>query len=233
MNHMYKKTSAVTEVGLIPIKLYHRSKEVQCYRISLLITTVILVISLIVNLILLPSHFMDKATKEQTKQESGFLDSSTLNELPIVLINEGNPSLAYQDPNKEPLYETMPICSITSTFKSWMDHDTITNHSTRQWALKQIATTDESGFRKIDDFYMVAMAKQYGPVGTKYLITFSSGSRIYVIIGDLKAGTTCVHPDKSMIEFIVSTDTLLKSVKSSGNVNKVFEGTIVEIRKVE
>lgn len=50
MKLRYKKTSAVTDVGLLPIKVYHRSKDVQCYRISLLITIIILVISILVNI---------------------------------------------------------------------------------------------------------------------------------------------------------------------------------------
>ena len=49
MKPKYKKTSAVTDVGLLPIKVYHRSKDVQCCRISLIITIIILAVSLLVN----------------------------------------------------------------------------------------------------------------------------------------------------------------------------------------
>ncbi|XCH78863.1 MAG: hypothetical protein WHF31_15275 [Candidatus Dehalobacter alkaniphilus] len=134
---------------------------------------------------------------------------------------------------KEPVYKTMPVCSTTSTFKSWMDYSKITSQTSRQWKLQQTAKTDTYGFRRYNGYYMVAMAKQYGPVGTMYIITLSSGETIYAIIGEIKGATTCVHQDGSMIEFIIDVEKILPIVKSSGNVNKVFEGTITEIKVVE
>ena len=222
-----KKSIADNDARRTTPKLYQRSREIQVLRISFLITLLILVISLLINfLFLIPP----KKTSSVTEEKVVVIDTELPNEIsPLnttlepVLIDKGY---------KQPPFETMPICSTTSTFKSWMDYKKITSKSSSQWKLQQIAKTDESGFRKINDYYMVAMAKQYGPVGTKYLITFSGGSMIYAMIGDLKAGTTCTHNDSSMVEFIVSTDKLLKSVKSSGNANIIFKGTIVEIRKV-
>lgn len=224
-----KASTDIDARKLFAPKVYHTKREIKIYRLALVITVAILIIALVVNILCLPFLMSNKS-----KDETG-----TVKDEPIVLESitndvktEPNPSLIYQNPDKEPFYETMPICSTTSTFKSWMDYRKITSTSSRQWKYQQIATTDDSGFRKIDEYYMVAMAKQYGPVGTKYLISFSGGSQIYAMIGDIKGGTTCTHPDKSMLEFIVDIETLLPIIKRSGNVNKVFEGTIIEIRKV-
>ena len=80
---------------------------------------------------------------------------------------------------------------------------------------------------------MVAMASQYGPVGTKYTISFSGGQVLDVIIGDVKGNTDCQHPDTSMLEFIVDTKSMPTDIKNSGNYNDMILGTITEIRKVE
>lgn len=208
-------------------KVYHTKREMKITRIALIIAVAIIILSVIINLICFPFMISEK------KVNTSIGDIVYLDGLATEVDHRGNPSLAYQDPNKEPLYDTMPICSTKATFKSWMDYRKITNTTTRQWKYRNLATTDENGFRRIDDYYMVAMAKMYGPVGTKYYITFSGGASIYAMMGDLKGATKCQHPDTSMLEFIIDLDTLLPIVRKSGNVNKVFEGTIVEIRIIK
>lgn len=218
-----KKTpsaNGASKPSTISPKLYRRSRETQVLRISLLLTFAVLILSLLINLIfLIPPQKTSNASQDNE----------------VVAIDEtelSNGSSSVGEP-VTPEYETMPICSTSSTFKSWMDYRKITNTSTRQWRYQQIATTDEYGFRTVDGYYMVAMAKQYGPVGTKYIITFSGGQTMPVIIGDLKANTTCQHPDGSMIEMIVDSETMPSNVKRSGNYNSMISGTITEIRKVE
>jgi len=199
-------------------KLYpNPNKNQEAKAIAFILTVVILIISLVVNFILLVPPKETKVQDEVVPDTEVALPDQTPHQ-------DGEPTTAY---------ETIPICSITSTFKSWMDYRKITNISTRQWRYQQIATTDEYGFRKVGEYYMVAMAKQYGPVGTKYLITFSGGQQMHAIIGDIKGGTTCTHPDMSMIEMIVDSDKMPGNVKSSGNYNSMIIGTITEIRKVQ
>lgn len=215
----YKKTLAGTSAGLNPNKVYHTSVKFKVQLIAYVLTILVIMIAVVIALFL---------NQEVLAKSEG----ATTVEV-VVDQQIDYDSLPGTDDEKQPPFETVPVCAPNSTFKSWMDYRKITSATSRQWKLQQYATTDESGFRKIDEYFMVAMAKQYGPVGTKYIITLSSGVSIPVIIGDVKSGTTCVHPDTSMLEFIIDVESILPVVKRSGNVNKVFEGTIVEIRVVE
>jgi len=132
-----------------------------------------------------------------------------------------------------PTYIYRNVCS-TSIFKSYMDFRTITNHSSTQWKLQQVATTDKNfGVRLIDNKYiMVAMSAQYGPVGTKYLISFDSGKSINAIVGEQKQ-EPCQASDGSMIEFIIDVAVTPKSILRSGNFNDVFQGSITSIMAIE
>ena len=217
-----KNTSTGIDVQkLYAPKVYHTKREIKIYRLALVITISIIILSLAIALIGLPFLLAKKVRAEQVQ----------LNEEAIYI--DGIATEA-QDLDIQPQYETMPICSPTSTFKSWMDYRKITSQSSRQWKLQQVATTDEYGFRLIDEeYYMVAMAKQYGPVGTKYLISFSGGQQMKAIIGDTKGAMECTHPDGSMIEMIVDSERMPSNVKRSGNYNSMIIGTITEIRKVE
>ncbi len=127
----------------------------------------------------------------------------------------------------------VPVCS-TSTFKSWMSYAAITSPSSAQWKLQQRATTDANyGFRMVDGNILVAMGAEYGPVGTKYLIVFEDGKVINAMIGDIKHEGCTSTPDGSMLEFIVNKDKLPNDIKSSGNFNSLFSGSIAMIRTVE
>lgn len=213
------KKLAATSLGLNPNKVYHTSVKFKAELIATILTILVIMMAVVVSLIL--NHEVLAKTELETSDE-------------VVVDHQIDyDSLPGTDDEKQPPFETVPVCAPNSTFKSWMDLRKITSTRSRQWKLQQYATTDESGFRKVGEYFMVAMAKQYGPVGTKYIITLSSGVSIPVIIGDVKSGTTCVHPDTSMLEFIIDVESILPIVMRSGNVNKVFEGTIVEIRVVE
>jgi hypothetical protein len=214
------KKLAATSLGLNPNKVYHKSVKFKVQLIAYVLTILVIMIAVIITLIINQDVLAKSDVTPDVVEVSD----------PQVIDYDTLPGT---DDEKQPPYETVPVCAPDSTFKSWMDYRKITSTSSWQWKLQQHATTDESGFRKIDEYFMVAMAKQYGPLGTKYLITLSSGLSIPVIIGDIKGNTTCSHPDTSILEFIIDIDMLLPIIKRSGNVNKVFEGTIIEIRVVE
>lgn len=127
--------------------------------------------------------------------------------------------------------EDINVCS-TNTFKSYMDYRKITSVNSDQYKLQSKSITNEfTGIREKDEHLLVAMAETYGPIGTRYVIKLSSHQIINVIIGDIKANTTCTHSDGSMLEFIVDVNLVPYNVKLSGNYNEVFVGSIVSISK--
>jgi hypothetical protein len=120
------------------------------------------------------------------------------------------------------------VCS-TNTFKSWMSFRAITSPSSRQYKLQSTANTNTvTGQRTVGDYIMVAMSGEYGPVGSKYIVTFLDESAIKVIIGDIKH-EGCTSGDSSMIEFIVDPNLIPKSIITSGNYNLIYKGKIVTI----
>lgn len=154
----------------------------------------------------------------------------------VTVIDEAIPSPTSDVSEKqgidEPYKVSMPVCS-TNTFKSYMDYRKITAKSTTQWRLQQTSTTNEQGLRMLNGRYLVAMSKTYGKAGDWIVIIVNERIQIDAIIGDIKAGTDCTHPDGSMLEFIVDVSQLQSKVRISGNVNHLFTGSITAIYKVE
>jgi hypothetical protein len=133
--------------------------------------------------------------------------------------------------SKEPLVESEYICS-KGTFKSYMDFRKITSPSSRQFKLQKIAETNKDGHRVVGKYIMVAMSKEYGPVGAKYEVYFKDGQSISVIIGDVKHEKCVSSADGSIIEFIVDTKLMSPLIRRLGNYNKIYNGPIVAIIKV-
>lgn len=134
---------------------------------------------------------------------------------------------------------TLPA-SATGEFKTYMDYRKITNTSSRQWSLQQLATTDEYGFRVFNGRYLVAVGSYYAQeVGKELRITLEDGSVFYAMVGDLKQD---VHTDDNnqyvpingnIVEFIVDVDKLDPITKKLGDVsNSGFEGKIAMIEEV-
>ena len=72
-------------------------------------------------------------------------------------------------------------------FKTYMDYRKITDKSSKQWELQQLAWTEERGFRKIGEHFLVAVGTFYADeVGKELLIEFEDGQRIKAIVGDIK-----------------------------------------------
>lgn len=220
----HKKNTAANCVRIPTPKVYHKSPDLAQARRELQITVVILILSILANMIM-----FIRIDQLQTKITE--INNTSASDTEQVLDTNEQTIPTAPAINKLP-YETMSICSTTSTFKSWMDYRMITSTSSRQWKLQQTAITDEYGFRLVDGYYTVAMAKMYGPVGTKYILSFSGGQSMDVIIGDVKANTDCSHSDGSMLEIIIDSTRMPYNVKRSGNYNSMITGTITEIRKV-
>lgn len=132
-------------------------------------------------------------------------------------------------------YEQVEVCDPTATWKSWMPYQAITYQPSDQYQQLQlhgIATDHYYGFITLDGYLMVAMGEMYGPIGTKYLISFSGGTSVDVIIAEFKHEGCTSSRDGSMIEFLVDTEKIPESIKKSGNFNDLFAGTITEMYRI-
>ena len=113
---------------------------------------------------------------------------------------------------------------------AYMYYTAITSKGSPQYKLQAQAYTDEQGFRRIGEYYLVAMGQYYGMTGDKLLITLSSGLQYKVMIGDSKAKPHTTNGykvglDGSIVEFIVD-----KRVFKSSSLAQ-YRGTIVRIEK--
>ena len=141
----------------------------------------------------------------------------------------------------------VPDCD--TSFKAYMDYNCITDDTTAQWELQQIAYTDEYGLRKIGTDYCVAVGSYYSEtVGERFKITLDNGNEFTVIVSDLKQDK---HTDISnqyspvydsygefyganVLEFIVDVDQLHSMVVTLGTVSYYdeFEGNIISIERL-
>lgn len=125
------------------------------------------------------------------------------------------------------------------SFKTYMDYKKITNKSSRQWYLQQLAYTDSAGFRKFNDSYLVAVGTYYADeVGEEFRVTLDSGIVFHAMVGDIKqdihtdANNQYVTINGNIMEFIVDVDKLDDLTKKLGNVsNSGLEGSIIKIEK--
>ena len=142
------------------------------------------------------------------------------------------------------------ILDYDTSFKTYMDYRKITDKTSAQYMLQMEAYTDDMGLRKYEDHYIVAMGTYYSDnVGDTFKITLDNDTSFNVIIGDIKADC---HTDSqnmyspvydnndnlisaNVIEFIVDTNKLDKSVKKLGTVSAYddFKGNIVKIERTD
>ena len=101
-------------------------------------------------------------------------------------------------------------------FMPFMDYRYITDKTSLQYKVQSDAITDENGFRKIDNKYIVAL--HYDVNSQKYnirdiLFLNVDGKIKEVIVGDLRP----VKGTENVVEFVVDTKKINKNVKVSGN----------------
>lgn len=155
----------------------------------------------------------------------------------------------YEVPMEIPI-ETLDIPTCNTEFKTYMDYRCITDKTSAQYELQQFAWTDEDGFRRIGDDYIVAMGTYYAKnVGDRFKITLDTDNEITVIIGDIKQD---IHTDYfnqytpiydengiffsgNVLEFIVDTDVLPKVPRRLGTVSyfNYLKGNIKSIERIE
>ncbi len=146
--------------------------------------------------------------------------------------------------------ETLDIPTCNTEFKTYMDYRCITNEDSDQYKLQQLAWTDEDGFRRIGDDYIVAMGTYYAEnVGYRFKITLDTDNEITVIIGDIKQDAhtdyfnqyTPIYDENgiffsgNVLEFIVDTDVLPKIPRRLGTVSyfDYLKGNIKSIERIE
>ena len=130
-------------------------------------------------------------------------------------------------------------------FKSYMDYRVFDERWT-PYQLQQKAYTDERGFRRIDDYYMIAIGTGWDVnVGEKVLVVLADGSSFKAIMGDTKSDnhtdpethkvTVAPNPDGSVIEFIVDKNKIVKHIGNTGNIATLdeFKGAVIGIYKID
>lgn len=138
---------------------------------------------------------------------------------------------------------SMKVPTVDTSFKSYMDYRTITNHASKQWKLQEKAHTNEEGFRVIDSDYLVALGTYYAAsCGERFRVTLSSGKSFTVMVGDIKSNRDtnetkqyCVRSNGSggMIEFIIDSKKLDSFALRMGDVSCLdLQGTVTSIDKI-
>lgn len=125
------------------------------------------------------------------------------------------------------------------SFKSYMDYRTITNKNSKQYEIQSVAWTDEEGFRRLGEDYIIALGTHYTKeAGARFEIELCSGKVFTAIAGDIKANEHTVEGkvamDGSVVEFVVDSSKISEKSKRMGDMSySGFEGEVLEIRRIE
>lgn len=130
-----------------------------------------------------------------------------------------------------PKWTSNGVCDPNNNFKSYMDFREITDRSSQQYKWQQKAKTNSIGLRTIDGKPMIALVGY--SIGTELKLVLDSGKELDVIVGEYKDNTDCLHPDGSLVEFIVNQDLLSEEVKLKGSLHVIYYGNIVDIKTKE
>ena len=138
-------------------------------------------------------------------------------------------------------YETIDLPEVCGSMKTYMDYRTITDRTSKQYYLQQLATTDADGFRRVNNYYLVAVGSYYSTqIGQELLIVLEDGKVLNAMVGDLKqdrhtdSSNRYVEGNGNIVEFIVDTDVLSKDSIRSGDVSRSgLSGRILRISEVK
>lgn len=148
-------------------------------------------------------------------------------------------------------YISLEVPNINSSFKTYMDYRAITNINSPQYKfLQQWAWADYEGFMRCngekdlgveDNYYLIALGSYYGAtIGTKYRITTNTGRVFYGVLADCKAdihtnSTNQYGRNNDIVEFLVDTRSLNKSVRYHGtaNVYVPLNGSVAKIERID
>lgn len=131
-------------------------------------------------------------------------------------------------------YESLPE---DSSFKAYMDFNTITSVTSKQYQIQEMSSSNAKGLRLYNGRYTIAVGNYFDvSVGDYIDVTLSSGTVLKCIVGDIKQD---VHTDAinlqaqsgNIVEFIVNSDLLPSSVTQMGSV-EYAEGYFGSIESV-
>lgn len=138
---------------------------------------------------------------------------------------------------------SMGLPSVSGKTKTYAIYTAVTARSSPQYKLlhsDKCYTDEETGIRMVDGCYCVALGSYYGTkIGTKYRITFSTGTKIDVILCDQKADrhTDSRHQyavnNSDIVEFYVERAKMPSIIRNRGNygILEKFSGSVVAIEK--
>lgn len=155
-------------------------------------------------------------------------------------------SLEYVEPIRLPsktalIYKVMELPIETNgAKKTLLRHNKIKRKTSDQYKLQQHAWTDDEGFRRYEEFYMIALGTYYVDyIGQRFDILFEDGSLIKAVIGDVKwdDGTDEKRQyhlcDMSIVEFIIDESVFDPILFKEGDCSALIgEGAVIEIRKI-
>ena len=120
-------------------------------------------------------------------------------------------------------------------FKSWMSYKAITNRSSKQYRLQQIASTGYAGMRTVNNRYCVAIGTAFdASIGTYIDLILEDGFVIHCIVADIKNPKhtdannvfTITGKTKKTIcctEFVIDLEKLNLDAMESGNISDCNE----------
>lgn len=119
--------------------------------------------------------------------------------------------------------------TVENHLKSYMRYD-LFNRASKQYALQQMAHTNEIGLRMVDDRYCVALGTAFtNQIGQQFDLVLENGQTIPCVLGDVKAD---IHTDTTntytlsngcVSEFLIDEDALIYRVAHSGDVSYAYE----------
>lgn len=212
----------------------------------------ILLIYYIVVFFVVFSNLMITAHVNETKLESIHNQYTTLETSYNKLKEE---AVEYQnaiDRMNGTLDELQDLTTIDTKYgvtKTWMSYKSLsspeefeTGWVSPQWKVNLKAHTDEKGFRRVDDYYCIAIGFGWGyEVGDILLVVLSTGESFEAVMGDQKAwehtdeATHKVHKgDNSVVEFIIDPDVMDPYYSRIVGIQSMpeFAGSVVGIYKL-
>ena len=120
--------------------------------------------------------------------------------------------------------------------KCFESYSSITDKTTKQYELQQIATTDADAFRRINDRYLVSIGTHFNaPCGTDIDIVLENGTIIPCIVGDIKPdeytdSTNTFTKNNSATEFIV--DATKTAAIISGDVSTIYDEWQSKVKEI-
>ena len=154
---------------------------------------------------------------------------------PLVEVEE------LQEPFRLPVKPSMLLPDVSGGKKTYMDYMKISRKGSMQLLLQETrAYTDSQGFRKVDEYYLVAMGTYYvKEIGDTFEVSFADGQTIKVMAGDVKADChTDINnqyhlSDGSIIEFIIDKKVMNEKVIRTGDCSWLIgHGAVTEIRRI-